>query len=332
MSDNDTNLKPGEICPQSGTYAIVDSQGKKIGDCLVVEGDPFPPTPDKGETYRLVTPNPVVKTPAGARIEYSRTEKRWAIGLSIYLIVAFIGGLWFIWHIWVGLSSPDKTIPQIFWLTLLGMAGGWLGGVISAVRSLQYHYTSPVESVGDVEKQEKTRFHVAWWTRWFWAPWIGTGLALIVFALVRSGVLVFAGPPPTEGATVTLTEKFATLGLGGLVGLSSKDVVEKLILVLKRWLRVEEPEIKALTITSEPVEREVSYGGDVVTFNVTPRIPVIWALNPSDEVTVGTITNGVFRSAEKAPPDAPGKRNVIVTATSKTDPDRSVSTTLVLKK
>lgn len=343
MSDNDTTFKPGEICPESGTYGILDSQGNKISDCEVIEANAFPPTLGKRQTYRLVTPTSVVKTHAGARIQYSRTEKVVAIILSIYLVVAFIGVLWSTWDIWVEelsvlqwfgyteLLSSGKIPLAIFRLALLCMAGGWLGGVISAARSLQYHYTAVVENVGDLKKQEQNRFHVDWWTRWFWAPWIGAGLALIVFGLVRSGVLVF-GAPTSKATPVTITETFAMFALGGLVGLGAKDVVEKLILVLKTWLRVEEPEIKELTIRSDPEKSELRYGGDVITFKVTPKIPVTWALNPSDETSVGTITNGVFRSAENAPSNAPQRRIVVVSATSKTDSDRSVSTTIVLKK
>ncbi len=212
-------------------------------------------------------------------------------------------------------------------LLLLGLGGGWLGGVLSAVISLQDHWTAPVEHVGDLAEQERTRFHVAWWTRWFWGPWIGAGLTLVVIALVRSGVLVFTSSfaQETQG-TPGLVEKFASVGLGGLVGLGSKDVVERLLDALKTWLRVEEPEVKRLEIS--PKDAQVKYG-EVTTFQVTPRIPVTWTLHPSDS---GTIVNGTFQAPASVPPGAPDECRIIITAVSKRDPDRSASAVLVLKK
>jgi hypothetical protein len=201
-----------------------------------------------------------------------------------------------------------------------------LGGTLSALRSLQTHYASPTGNVGDKEKQEITRFHPNWWMRCFLGPWIGAGLAFVVIALVRSGVLVFAAST-TQTNSITATEYFATFGLGALVGLGAKDVVEKLIDSLKKWLKVEEPEVKELAITPKEVP-DVKYGGNVIKFEVKPRIPVNWAVNPPD---AGTIINGFFSSADK-PPTGVDKRDVIVTATSKTDSDRSVSRKLLLKK
>jgi hypothetical protein len=293
-------------------------------------------TKDKEEEKQKI--RDTVETEAGARIEYTASDKWTATGLMIYLVAAFVGVLWFILDVWaeqfsvfnlIGYAVPTDEGPRrLLQLVLYGMAGGWLGGIISAVRSLQQHYTAPVENVGDLEKQEKTRFHTAWWSRWFWGPWKGMGLALIVIALVRSGVLVFAAS--TGGAeTVTATESFATFGLGALVGLSAKDVIEKLIQALKTWLKVEEPEAPKLEI--KPSEPEaVVYGGKAIKFTVEPAIPVTWAIDPAGDEG-GTIVNGIFRPAEAAPPDGPKERTVIVTATSKADTDRATSTSFVLK-
>jgi hypothetical protein len=279
----------------------------------------------------------LVETPAGPRIEYSRGDRFVAALLSGYLILAFIGVLWFILDVWmgqftlfqcIGYAVPTTEAPRrLFQLVLYGMAGGWLGGTISAAHSLQSHYTAPVENVGDLAKQEKTRFHAAWWSRWFWGPWKGMGLALIVSALVRSGVMVFAASP---AETATATESFATFGLGALVGLGAKDVIEKLIQTVRTWLKVEEPEAPKLAIEPSKPDAAV-YGGGAIKFTVEPAIPVTWAIDPAGD-EVGTIVNGIFRPAEAAPSNGPEERTVIVTATSKADSDRSASTSFVLKK
>ena len=47
-------LKPGEKAPASGEYEIVGSRGGRTGEERTVpKGRPLPPTPNKGEGYRL---------------------------------------------------------------------------------------------------------------------------------------------------------------------------------------------------------------------------------------------------------------------------------------
>ncbi|TZG27129.1 YjzC family protein [Sphingomonas montanisoli] len=51
------SYKPGQEAPKSGQYGIVGPRG---GDTkverTVVRGEPFPPTPGKGMTYKLNDP------------------------------------------------------------------------------------------------------------------------------------------------------------------------------------------------------------------------------------------------------------------------------------
>jgi hypothetical protein len=49
--------KSGENAPKSGQYEIVGPRGGKTGaERTVVKGEPFPPTPQSGQQYRLVDP------------------------------------------------------------------------------------------------------------------------------------------------------------------------------------------------------------------------------------------------------------------------------------
>ncbi len=272
------------------------------------------------------------------KLSYSVWEHAWATVFAVYLLAAFVWGLWLIGDTFAGTASlvawlktsSDATLQPILILTLLCMAGGWLGGTLSAMRSLQTHYAGPIEYDDAPKLQEKSKFRIAWWTRWIWGPWIGAGLALIVFALVRSGILLFANTSPagSTDAAAAIVEKFAALGLGGLVGLGAKDVVEKLIVVLKSWLRAEEPAIADLTITMEDGKAEYDLGA-VVKFNLEPKIAVTWAIDPPN---IGTITNGVLRVVDKLPDGIKSPCQVVVTATSKTDANRAASTTVTVKK
>jgi hypothetical protein len=275
----------------------------------------------------------------GRMIEYTTMEKWVAFSLTFYLFLAFVVGLLLILDVWTeqfyGLRwmkfplPTDTTALGLLQLVIYAMAGGWLGGVISSVRSLQEHYVAPVENLDNLKKQEETRFHTSWWTRWFWGPWQGMGLALIVIALVRSGVLVFGATNVAPATSGTMTDSFATFGLGALVGIGAKDVIEKLSQVLKTWLKVEEPEAQKLKILPEGA-KEAKYGGTALEFTVEPAIPVTWTIDPAGE-NVGTIINGIFRPAGVSSTGAQAERYVIVTATSKADVNRSASTSLTLK-
>ena len=48
-------LKPGNIAPESAQYEIVGSRGGKAGgkERTVVKDEPLPPTPKRGQKYRL---------------------------------------------------------------------------------------------------------------------------------------------------------------------------------------------------------------------------------------------------------------------------------------
>jgi hypothetical protein len=52
-----SGLRPGETAPASGQYVIIGPRAGDTGDeRTVVKGETLPPTPDKGQTYKLVDP------------------------------------------------------------------------------------------------------------------------------------------------------------------------------------------------------------------------------------------------------------------------------------
>lgn len=49
--------KPGEKAIKSGQYEIIGPRGGRTGEeRTIVKGEPFPPTPKKGQTYDLTDP------------------------------------------------------------------------------------------------------------------------------------------------------------------------------------------------------------------------------------------------------------------------------------
>jgi len=50
-------MKPGETAPRSGQYEIVGPRGGGTGtERTVTRGEPLPPTPEKGQRFKLVDP------------------------------------------------------------------------------------------------------------------------------------------------------------------------------------------------------------------------------------------------------------------------------------
>jgi hypothetical protein len=51
---NRSGLRPGQSAPRSGQYQQIGPRGGKGPEVTVVRGEPLPPTPLKGMTYKLV--------------------------------------------------------------------------------------------------------------------------------------------------------------------------------------------------------------------------------------------------------------------------------------
>jgi hypothetical protein len=50
-------FKPGETAPRSGQYEIIGPRGGNTGkERTVTKSEPLPPTPQKGQKYKLVDP------------------------------------------------------------------------------------------------------------------------------------------------------------------------------------------------------------------------------------------------------------------------------------
>jgi hypothetical protein len=51
------STRPGQIATRSGQYEQIGPRGGRTGqECTVTRGEPLPPTPKPGMSYRLVDP------------------------------------------------------------------------------------------------------------------------------------------------------------------------------------------------------------------------------------------------------------------------------------
>ena len=55
MSKN-SPMKPGQTAPKSGQYQQIGPRVGKGKEVTVTKGEPLPPAPNKGTTYKLVDP------------------------------------------------------------------------------------------------------------------------------------------------------------------------------------------------------------------------------------------------------------------------------------
>jgi hypothetical protein len=49
-----SGLKPGQTAPRSGQYQQIGPRGGRGPEVTSVKGEPLPPTPTPGSTYKLV--------------------------------------------------------------------------------------------------------------------------------------------------------------------------------------------------------------------------------------------------------------------------------------
>jgi len=150
------------------------------------------------------------------------SDRMLAILSMLYLLVMVGVFLWGMFDVWVGRYTVVRWLgygsevemqrleEPIFRLLAYAFLGGGVGGAVNGIRSL-------------------LTWHVEWGAfqqRYIWKyitwPWLGTALALIVFALVRSGLAVVGGEmAPTDS---DLRQSLSTLVIGILSGYGAREV------------------------------------------------------------------------------------------------------------
>lgn len=174
------------------------------------------------------------------RVIVVEPETRWdrvsallSMGYLLIMIGVFFWGLFDVWIgqytlvRLLGYSTPEhltRLNESFFRLLAYAFIGGGLGGTVNGIRSL-------------------LTWHVEWSAfqqRYIWKyitwPWLGTALALIVFALVRSGIAVIGGEMAPDDSDIR--QSLSTLVMGILAGYGAREVFIWLDARVSRLFRV----------------------------------------------------------------------------------------------
>lgn len=227
-------FKPGETCPTSGQYAVVDREGKSVGtERTVVRGATFPPTPGSGQGYVLVDPTQLAtsKPHPQTRGQWHEIRKFIVPGLlAIYLNLSLLVWGWVLLDVstgtlhtirWLGLVLPDdQAYVSLLRLAFYAAIGGAIGGIVYGMQNLWKHATAG-------------EFRIVFAGDYVFRQFGAATLAVVVFALVRGGILTALGTDPST-ATTTTASTFSSFAIGFLSGFGSYQVINKLDELIKQ--------------------------------------------------------------------------------------------------
>jgi hypothetical protein len=103
-------------------------------------------------------------------------------------------------------ALADPLLPAM----VFSISGGILGSVLYNIRILFRYYL------------KSSSFNYRWFAKYISAPVESAAMALLVFALIQGGLALIGGPPAAEQDS---TSRFASFGLGAMVGFGMRDVV-----------------------------------------------------------------------------------------------------------
>jgi multisubunit Na+/H+ antiporter MnhB subunit len=153
-------------------------------------------------------------------------DTAFAIVSYVYLFLAFGFFLWLLFDTWarkytfallIGYSTAESQSllnSQIFRSFAYAFIGGALGGVIAGYRSCVYWHS------------EKRAFCWRYLWKYLCFPWLGATLALVVYAIIGSGVAIIGGSVNFGTDTAGVTRMMSALAIGSLVGYGSPQVVK----------------------------------------------------------------------------------------------------------
>jgi hypothetical protein len=149
------------------------------------------------------------------RIAKTINDRRVAMLCILYLLLLLVFFSWQLFDTWIGQHSlprnmgydPRRLDTAGFRLVAFTVIGGGLGGIINSIRSILNYYNG-------------FNHHYAW--KYISTPWMGATLALFVYALIHSSIVILGGSAGAENtSTAQVLSNFAA---GSLAGYGSKDV------------------------------------------------------------------------------------------------------------
>ena len=141
--------------------------------------------------------------------------KKAAICSMLYLLGLLALFTWVLFDTWSGNYLPLRFLKYdiavinkpAFRLVAFTVIAGGLGGVLNGLRSTLTYYNG---------------FSQRYLWKYMAAPWMGATLALFVYALVRSSLVVLGGDAATQ--TVGAAQILSNFAAGALAGYGAKDV------------------------------------------------------------------------------------------------------------
>ena len=136
-----------------------------------------------------------------------------------YLLLALALLFWQLFDLWsnsytiprlIGYTALDQLSAPSFRLAAYSFIGGGLGSIIDAVRSFLVWHS---------DRGAFGKKHI--W-RYVLAPWTGGTLAVIVYALLRSGTAALAGDIQVDESNIRLT--LSLFGVAALAGYGARSV------------------------------------------------------------------------------------------------------------
>jgi hypothetical protein len=150
-----------------------------------------------------------------AHLREQDADRRTGVRCTVYLLLMLALFSWLLFDCWIGrhslagqLGYEVKRLDYSgFRLVAFTIIAGGLGGAVNGIRSINSYC------------QSFSRKH-----RWKYiaAPWMGSTLALLVYALLRSSIAVLGGNVSSD--SVGNTQVLANFAAGALAGYGSKDV------------------------------------------------------------------------------------------------------------
>jgi hypothetical protein len=131
---------------------------------------------------------------------------------------------------WLGVTLPqDADYRGVLKLVCYAAGGGAVGGITFGMMNLQRHTAV------------KYDFKPAYVGDYLFRPFGSAALAVVIFALLRGGVLTILGGDPSS-ASASPVASFSAFGIGFLAGFGSKQVVDRLNDLIQQAFGGEEDE------------------------------------------------------------------------------------------
>ena len=151
--------------------------------------------------------------------------------VAVYLTLSLLAMGWLLLDIstgqfcslkWIGIALPkDTEYVGLLKLVFYAAIGGAIGGITFGMMNLQQHTAT------------KYDFNPAYLGDYVFRPFGSAALAVVIFALLRGGVLTILGGDPASTST-SVVASFSAFGIGFLAGFGSKQVVDRLNELIKK--------------------------------------------------------------------------------------------------